>query len=254
MVFPSKWRSGTGQPYGLRYQPGTKIAFIRTRFARNVQGSPGTRVKSGAYAGTILPVRTSTLDLFTDASVEGESWVRERDGNSVAVRRSRFGPAMAAWIGWHDRDRSGRPTVAGMAYVREQGTQSAEYQAAIHGLRAALSYVDVTLLPPARLVLHVDNRTVAKQLNGEMRVERMKRYHQTAKKIIKQLEQHGVVVVVEKVTESHSNHKKAHRMSRQAWNQVFIDKSWAPRKPPKPKIDRPTPPPASSTGEGDIPF
>jgi hypothetical protein len=47
--------------------------------------------------------------------------------------------------------------VAGQAFLGEQGTQRAEYLAAIYGLAAALTYARLSTVPD-RLVLLVDNR------------------------------------------------------------------------------------------------
>lgn len=168
-----------------------------------------------------------TLDLYTDASVRGSFLVDPRHP-SVSNQRSRRGPAMAAWIGWHDADPSTRPTVVGQAYVGEQGTQSAEYQAALHGLMAVYAYAASQVDPPGLVRLCTDNKTVAHQLRGEWAVGTMKRYYDAIQAITGALEVLSVQVAVEKVTEKDPYHKRAHTLSRLAWDQVLIDQTWRP--------------------------
>jgi ribonuclease HI len=178
------------------------------------------------------PCRPGRFDLYTDASVEGR-WLVAK-GSSVAHGRSRNGPAMGAWIGWHDCEHTDRPTVAGQAYLGLRGTQSAEYMAAAHGLNAVLTYAQVAADAPADVVLHVDNQTVFKQLNREWAVSLMANYVRTVRAPIASLEAMGVVVAVVQVSEKDPVHKHAHRLSRTAWNQVFADQSWRPRGKPHP--------------------
>jgi len=167
------------------------------------------------------------LDLFTDASVKG-GFVLRRTG----VSRDHIGPAMGAWIGWHDKDPSTRPSVAGQAFLGRQGTQRAEYLAAIHGLQAVLAYARVGPKPD-RLILHVDNGTVVKTLHGEWTAWQLRPYYEAAVDLIGGLAALGIGFQVESVSEKHPQHRLAHRMSRSAWNHVFFETTWRPpSKPP----------------------
>lgn len=106
------------------------------------------------------------LDVYTDASVMGQSYRLVSTGTSVRAVKSRVGPAMGAWIGWHDCNPATRPTIVGQAYLgRRLGTQGAEFLALIHGLHAALAYAKTTAESLDRLVLSVDNHPVERIMN-----------------------------------------------------------------------------------------
>jgi ribonuclease HI len=138
---------------------------------------------------------------------------------------------MAAWIGWHDCDPSTRPSLAGQAYVGNQGTQRAEYLAVVHGLQAVLVYARLRS-KPAHVILHVDNKTVAHTLKGVWTARGLKPYDDMARELITSLEARGIEVCIDHVAEKHPHHKAAHRMSKNAWHQLFQD-SWRPvAKPP----------------------
>src|SRR4051812_7336952 len=112
-----------------------------------------------------------TLELYTDASVQGERWQRVMRSGKWQTRRSRIGPSMVGWIGWHDCEPATRPNVAGQAYVGRRGTQGAEYQALISGLHATLAYVCTTGTKPERVVVGIDNAHVWGQMIGNIGVD-----------------------------------------------------------------------------------
>lgn len=162
------------------------------------------------------------LNLFSDASIQG-SYVR----HGAAITRSRRGPAMGAWIGWHDCDPTSRPTVAGQAYLGVQGTQRAEYLAAIYSLHSVLAYSRIRQ-PPATVVLHVDNKTVANVLVGVWEARALSPHNDLAQEVARALADIGATPQVVLVSERHAHHRAAHRMSKSAWNQLFYETSWRP--------------------------
>ena len=171
-----------------------------------------------------MDVVAGVLKLYTDASIMGDFISFDRHGNRV---RSRVGPAMGAWIGWHDCEASARPTIAGQAFLGEQGTQRAEYLAAIHALAAVLAYARLNKAP-SELLLHLDNTTVVKTLVSEWGANVLARHRDVANRLGTEMLELGIAPRVRQVSEGHPEHKQAHRMSKNAWNQVFSDASWRP--------------------------
>lgn len=168
------------------------------------------------------------MKLYTDASVRGDILSAGTQTSLKGVRRSRWGHAMIAWIGWHDCAPESAPTIAGQAYAGRQATQRAEMKAAIHGLHAALVHARCGAETPDSLVLHVDNRTVASVLAGHWEANELRKYLEVAKGIIAELEESGIAVRVVEISERDSAHRKAHQMSKNAWNQVLIEMHWRP--------------------------
>jgi ribonuclease HI len=193
-------------------------------------------------------VSRSTLYIYTDASIKGRFWPRFQR-YKLTIEPTRNGPSMGAWIGWHDCEVTERPDVAGMAYLGEHGTQSAEYMALIHGLHAVIAYQNATRKRRQldAVVIGTDNATVANQLNRRWDVKKMRDYYDTARHAIGRLEDVGIDVFVDKVAETNRCHKIAHRMSRQAWNQVLVQKDWRP--PDQPPDWKPV-----SSEDDSIPF
>lgn len=187
--------------------------------------------------------------LFTDASIQGP-WRGRLTGDHWQWSRTRVGPAMGAWIGWHDCDPSSRPTVAGQAFLGKRGTQQAEYLAAIHGLQAVLAYADLEIVPE-QLILHVDNKWLANVLEGFWVADKLRSYDRHAKQIVSALEALGVEFFVDRVSEGHAQHKAAHRMSKAAWNQVFDELTWRPA--PRPSAP-PWAPPTSTRPGTEVDF
>jgi hypothetical protein len=156
---------------------------------------------------------------------------------------------MGAWIGWHDGDPSSRPTVAGQAFLGKRGTQQAEYLAAIHGLHAVFAYAKVETVPE-QLILHVDNKWTANVLQGFWVADKLRAYDRLAGQIVSALQGLGVEFFVERVSEGHTQHKAAHRMSNTAWNQVFDQKTWQPA----PRPAAPWNPPSSTRPGTEVDF
>lgn len=124
-----------------------------------------------------------------------------------------MGPAFAAWCGWHDSALPGCPAFTGQAYIRQKGTQQAEYQTAIHGLSAALTYV-ITRGPahrPARVRLHVDNPPVYLRMTGEWHAHQLARYHGAADELRGALLVLGPAVAIKQVSERDPAHKVSTR-------------------------------------------
>jgi ribonuclease HI len=163
------------------------------------------------------------LDLYTDASVRGR--------RLASGRRSRVGPGFAAWCAWLDSALPTQPTFAGQAYIgRDRGTQQAEYQAVIHGLSAAHTYV-VTRQPahrPQRVGLHVDNNPVYMLLTEQWKPNELARYHRAATELRDALLMLGLTFTVHKVSDRDSAHKIVHQMTKQAVNQVLVKPAWRP--------------------------
>lgn len=122
-----------------------------------------------------------------------------------------------------------------MAFLGTLGTQRAEFMALIHGIHAVLAYARTTNEPLDRVVLSVDNKTVALTMNSVWTARELAPYHQAATVAVDQLRATGAEVVIQKVSEKDVHHRKAHRLSKGAWNQVLFDQSWRPKpaRPPK---------------------
>lgn len=182
------------------------------------------------------------LDLYTDASVVGR-WL------AGWGERSRNGPGFVAWAGWHGCTLPDRPTFAGQAFVGRQGTQTAEYHAVLQGLAASLTYVQTSRVDarPEGVRIHVDNAPVYRLIVEDHLPNVLRPHFETMKTLTAALRRLGVEVVAENVSEDHPAHKVAHRMSKQARNQVLIEPGWRPvdDKPPKKKTKPP---------DNDIPF
>ena len=175
-----------------------------------------------------------TLYLYTDASVRGRHSVTMKSAKpQVGITRARYGPATAAWVGWHESDFEACPAIAGTAYVGNQdGTQCAEYQAAIMGMHAAIAYANSTRRRLDSVVLHVDNRTVANQLTRRWAVDKMRVQYEMVRRAMDWLEAVDIAVFVQEVGEKDRGHKVAHRMSKQAWTQVLVEPAWQPADQP----------------------
>ena len=64
--------------------------------------------------------------------------------------------------------------------------------------------------------------------------------------LIERLSPLGIEVYFDKVSDRNKQHRMAHSMSKQAWNQVFTKEAWRPEDaPPKPE---------SRESDDDIPF
>jgi ribonuclease HI len=164
------------------------------------------------------------LTLHTDASIHGR-----RLGKG---RRARVGPGFAAWRGWHDCQLPDCPSFTGQAYIGPgKGTQRAEYQAVIHGLSAAHTYV-VTRPPahrPERISLRIDNKPVYMLLTEQWKPNELVRYHRAATELRDALLALGLTFAVAKVPESDPAQKIVHQMSKQAMNQVLVKQDWRPK-------------------------
>lgn len=173
-----------------------------------------------------------TLNLYTDSSVMGDFYVAgSQTGGSRPVRkRSLLGPAMVGWVGWPEEGSPvTKPTIVGQAYLGDQhGPQAAETKAALHGLQAVLNYVACGDPKPEKVVLHLDNSWVARALKGELRPAKLRNHVGVTRAAIRQLEQLGIAVEVTWVPRAHQAHKKAHALSKAAWQQLFWDTSWRP--------------------------
>jgi ribonuclease HI len=185
--------------------------------------------------------------VYSDASIKGD-WIRRFSSSGKrAPQRKREGPAMGAWIGWCDCEPSARPTVAGQAYLGVQGTQRAEYLAAIHALGAVLTHVRLNRLQPLELVLCVDNVTVVKTLLTEWATSALRPHWELADRIGRELAAEGISVFINEVSEKHAQHKAAHRMSRSAWDQLFFREEWRPATHPPAEWSQTTPSSTTST-------
>jgi hypothetical protein len=162
------------------------------------------------------------LDLHTDASVRGRLL--------GPGRRARAGPAFAAWCGWHECALPDRPSFSGQAYIGIKSTQQAAYQAAIHGLSAALAYVVVQpdAQRPERLVLHVDNRPVLLIMSGARQARAMAPYNRATLDLRGALVRLGLEASINLVSEKVPAHRIVHDMCKQAVNQVLPRKDWRP--------------------------
>ena len=125
---------------------GERASGLEAPFCVDLGVDRGAERRGPSPARTIsppLPVQTRAIlramargvfKLFTDASIQG-SWRGRLTGDHWQWSRTRVGPAMGAWIGWHDCDPSSQATVAGQAFLGKRGTQQAESLAAPTGFR-----------------------------------------------------------------------------------------------------------------------
>jgi hypothetical protein len=111
-----------------------------------------------------------------------------------------------------------------------RNTQQAAYQAAIHGLSAALAYVAVQpdAQRPARLVLHVDNRPVLLIMAGTRQARAMAPYNRATLDLRGALVRLGLEASINLVSEQVPAHRIVHEMSKQAVNQVLLRSDWRP--------------------------
>lgn len=121
---------------------------------------------------------------------------------------------------------------------------------AIHGLQAVLVYAELETAPD-QVILHVDNAPVAKVLSGTWVADKLRPYDQMATEVISELEALGIEFFVDHVPERHVHHRAAHRLSKNAWNQLFYEMRWRP--PPRPPA-RPWSPPSSTRPGAEIDF
>jgi len=177
-------------------------------------------------------IRPGEFAVYSDASVRGDWRLQLTPGKKPVQARKREGPAMGGWIGWLGCEYTDRPTIAGQAFLGSQGTQTAEYLAAIHALNAVLTHLRLCNVKPQAVVLRVDNETVAKTLVEEWRTEVLTRHKRHALKIVEEIRSAGIDLRVEKVSETNKHHKAAHRLSHSAWDQLFFKKAWRPAEHP----------------------
>lgn len=178
------------------------------------------------------PIKPDEFALYSDASVRGDWQLKFRDGAPEKATRKREGPAMGSWIGWQGCQHTEMPTVVGQAFLGHQGTQTAEYLAAIHALNAVVAHLRLGGAKPAKVVLRVDNETVAKTLLQQWKTDALTRHKQYAFEIGREIRAAGIDLSVEKVSETNKLHKAAHRLSHAAWDQLLYRKEWRPAADP----------------------
>jgi ribonuclease HI len=182
--------------------------------------------------------------LFSDASVRGAYLSRSSRGKP---QRRRNGPAMAAWIGWWGCSPTSRPTVAGQTYLGYQGTNRAEYLAAIHALHAVLAYVRFFRQRPTTVELRLDNECVVKTLRGVWKGRELARHLAMADEVRAALSDLCITVNVAEVSKTNRHHKAAHRLSTSAWDQVLYKTEWRPENEPPGSKPR-------NADDDDVPF
>lgn len=74
----------------------------------------------------------------------------------------------------------------------------------------------------------MDNETVAKTLRGEWATATLTPYRKLANGVRSELEEAGLVVRIEEVSETNKYHRAAHRMSHAAWDQLLYKEEWRP--------------------------
>jgi hypothetical protein len=106
----------------------------------------------------------------------------------------------------------------------------------------------------SRVVLRVDNKTLAKTLLGEWKTGILTPHRELAEKVGQELRARSIEVVVEEVSETNREHRHADRMSKQAWNQVFFKKEWRPQEHPPEQLLIPKKSSSSTLGDEVILF
>lgn len=161
------------------------------------------------------------LFLYTDASIKGDFY-------SPRQRRKK-GPATGAWCAWDHQDFSQRPLFSGSAFLGDPlGPQQAEYEALILGLQATNSFLASRRSPALEVIVHVDNKCVAKTMNCTWTAWELRERHERAQAEIAKLGSYVMNTEIELVKSSNAGVKVAHTMTRTGWSTALPKKEWRP--------------------------